>query len=160
MVEAVAADVLDNVGAAESEPASAIMHHDSPTGLAEAPSPYEALSREHLLALVMKKDGELLVCKQGIKALQKSRSYWKAKRERFEAQLVEQTAEHESFVRKVCFRPGTRNITAFGGYNVGLLRNSGHASAHSALAIVLGSDVAGEFHDQSIVTRFELRTAV
>ena len=74
-------------------------------------------------------------------------------------QLVAQRNLHEESMALVNFRPGLRNISKFGAYNVALKRNFSHTSASSAVAMLAGDEINGAFFAKSgaICTRYEER---
>ena len=70
-------------------------------------------------------------------------------------QTDEAAAAQQELVEQICYRPGLRNISKFGGYNLAIKRNIGHASCESATAMVAGDAINGGFSDKNIILRFE-----
>ena len=68
--------------------------------------------------------------------------------------------ESAQLVAQINYRPGTKNISSFGGYSLALKRNYGHASASSCVAMVAGDTVHGGFRSPAVVTRFELKACI
>ena len=67
----------------------------------------------------------------------------------------ETSAEHHELMEQLCYRPGLRNISNFGGYNLALKRNIGHTSCEAATAMVAGDAINGGFTSKNIILRFE-----
>ena len=84
---------------------------------------------------------------QKVARVDSSRQYF----ERRVAKLVQHVGELQREAKEVqdivCWRPG-RYVAPFGGYNLALRRNRGHAAASTAAAMIMGDDTRGHVNDK------------
>ena len=95
-----------------------------------------------------------------LKAAQRMARYYKGKSSTLQGQLVQVRQESQQLVAKINVRPGSRNVSTFGGYSLAIKRNAaGHVGAAAAAQLVAGDDFRGGLHDKNIVLKYEHRAA-
>ena len=121
---------------------------------------YAQFSESELRVAIVAKDQELDLLKQERQSLSKSRLYYQNRCGALQLQLGQAQSEMRDLVSRVNYRPGLRNISRYGGYNLALKRALGHASAEATILMVAGSYEAGAFSSKKIVTKYEVRACV
>ena len=109
--------------------------------------------------VLVRKENQIEELKAELARTRKSKSYYKNHADDLSTQLVAAKGEHNKLVSCVDFRPGSRNISLYGGYKMALSSSKGYASSQATLDVVAGDKLPGAFKDRSIFITFEHRLA-
>ncbi|CAK0876362.1 unnamed protein product, partial [Prorocentrum cordatum] len=108
---------------------------------------------------IEQKDAEIERLRNTLASMTTSRDHYAARAAQIGAQLVEQEGQSRALHDLVCWRP-RRNVTPFGGYNLALRRNRGHAGAGAAALMIACDSVRGHITDYKTVVTYEYRAHI
>ncbi len=95
-----------------------------------------------------------------LRAVQKSRAYFKGKSEHQQVVIDSLMKAYEDLSKRVNFRVGnTRCVSPWAGYTLALKRNIGHTGAYAAVAMIAGDSVHGSLKHKCHVVAYKKRAA-
>ena len=122
---------------------------------------YDNHDQEEMRGMLVERDLALDTGDRTIKKITKKCERLGAQKVKLEDRLVKTEEAFDHLQEEINYRPGKRNMSKLGGYNLAWRRNTPgtNTSAASAIAMGAGAAVHGSFHDHHIVTKCEYRAA-
>ena len=120
-------------------------------------SRYSGYDHQELCVMLARRDAELADAKANMHAIQRSRRHFQEMSDKHARQIDANKLENSQLLEQINFKPGTRNCSRVGAYELAWARarTTGSVSSRAVVQLLAGDPVRGGLSDKNIATRHE-----
>ncbi len=121
---------------------------------------FQEYCKDDLVLVAVRQEETIKALKREVKKMTKSRDHFENQCSKLRGIIVQKNAALERLESAINYRPGKRNVSSVGGFELAIRRKFGHASALVAVKMIAGDAAHGGLKDPRSVNKCEHKACV